>query len=260
MLESQNNYPAQTITTRQKLAVAFLLIFVMSMIGLAAYGMKKNLTESLAYSGEQGKLSDLDQTATSSDEYLKDRDTDKDTLSDYDEIKVYGTSAFLPDTDGDGIYDALELKNGTNPLCPEGKDCNNQGALFNANAGVSASSSDMANTGQQPVFTAEQLKQMEEVGGLADLKSELDKLPSTGSGQATSTGSLGQVGQVDTSAGAGLSASEKAQAQAILQGGASAANLREALLKSGIPQAQLDQITDEALLKNYQDMLGKKTQ
>ncbi len=56
-------------------------------------------------------------------EALKHRDTDGDGLSDYDELFKYGTSPYLKDTDSDGIPDNVEIKNGTNPLCPEGKTC-----------------------------------------------------------------------------------------------------------------------------------------
>jgi|GEM_PF-2462765 hypothetical protein len=43
-------------------------------------------------------------------------DTDKDGLPDYDEIKIYKTDANKADTDGDGHSDGEEVKNGYNPL------------------------------------------------------------------------------------------------------------------------------------------------
>ena len=49
---------------------------------------------------------------------LKATDTDKDTLSDYNEIYVYKTDPFNPDTDGDGFKDGAEVKNGYNPNGP----------------------------------------------------------------------------------------------------------------------------------------------
>lgn len=54
---------------------------------------------------------------------LKTKDTDRDGLSDYDEIYVYQTSAYLADSDSDGIPDPVEIARGTNPNCPEGKAC-----------------------------------------------------------------------------------------------------------------------------------------
>jgi len=56
-------------------------------------------------------------------EALKQKDTDRDGLSDYDELNAYQTSPYLPDTDSDGIPDAVELAQGTNPNCPQGKSC-----------------------------------------------------------------------------------------------------------------------------------------
>lgn len=270
MLNSQGNSNAQAITTRQKLAVAFLLSFTFLMIGMAAYSMRSNLRESLAYGGEQKKITDVEGGATSTDEYLKERDTDKDGISDFEELKAYNTSPFLPDTDGDGVNDADELKNGTNPACPEGQNCSNRSGIFNAESGTGASSTEMAGNGQQAVFTDEQLKQLQQLGQLADVESQLNN-----SGLAAGTSSLSQSGskagadlvnslssadEAAQNSASGLGVADKAQAQAILKGGASAANLREALLKAGLAKEQLDQISDDDLLKNYQAMLNKQSQ
>lgn len=54
---------------------------------------------------------------------LQSIDTDKDTLSDYDELYMYSTSPYLPDSDSDGRTDATEITEGTDPLCPEGDQC-----------------------------------------------------------------------------------------------------------------------------------------
>lgn len=43
-------------------------------------------------------------------------DTDKDGLSDYDEVRVYHTDPLNADTDGDGFKDGDEVKNGYNPV------------------------------------------------------------------------------------------------------------------------------------------------
>ena len=42
-------------------------------------------------------------------------DSDFDGLSDYEELKVYGTNPLNPDTDGDGYTDGDEVKNGYSP-------------------------------------------------------------------------------------------------------------------------------------------------
>jgi len=47
-------------------------------------------------------------------------DTDKDGLTDYDEVRVYFTNPLKPDTDDDGLCDYLEImKYGTDPLKPD---------------------------------------------------------------------------------------------------------------------------------------------
>ena len=45
-------------------------------------------------------------------------DSDGDKLSDYDEVKTYGTDPLNPDTDADGYLDGEEVLNGYNPKGP----------------------------------------------------------------------------------------------------------------------------------------------
>lgn len=54
---------------------------------------------------------------------LQNRDTDNDSLSDYDEINIYRTSPYLDDTDSDGYSDKQEIENNEDPLCPRGQKC-----------------------------------------------------------------------------------------------------------------------------------------
>lgn len=46
-------------------------------------------------------------------------DTDEDSLSDIDEVRVYLTDPLKDDTDGDGINDGREIELGTDPLVPD---------------------------------------------------------------------------------------------------------------------------------------------
>jgi len=46
---------------------------------------------------------------------LKNQDSDKDGLSDYDELYIYHTDPYNPDTDGDGYTDGYEVANGYDP-------------------------------------------------------------------------------------------------------------------------------------------------
>lgn len=72
-------------------------------------------------SPSKATLSDSELTM---EELLRDRqDTDQDGLTDISELQVYGTSPYLPDSDSDGLSDRAEIETGTNPTCPEGRNC-----------------------------------------------------------------------------------------------------------------------------------------
>ena len=57
------------------------------------------------------------------DEELKAQDSDRDGLNDFEELKVYGTSPFISDTDSDGASDKEEVDAGEDPNCPDGQVC-----------------------------------------------------------------------------------------------------------------------------------------
>lgn len=54
---------------------------------------------------------------------LQNKDTDGDSISDYDELYRYKTSPYIEDSDSDGKSDSAELKEGTDPNCPAGQAC-----------------------------------------------------------------------------------------------------------------------------------------
>ena len=54
---------------------------------------------------------------------LRNKDTDQDGLSDWDELNVYNTSPYLPDTDSDDIDDSQEIAQNGDPNCPVGENC-----------------------------------------------------------------------------------------------------------------------------------------
>lgn len=54
---------------------------------------------------------------------LRQKDTDLDGLSDYDELYIYATSPYLKDSDSDGTSDPDEIAAGTDPNCKTGEDC-----------------------------------------------------------------------------------------------------------------------------------------
>ena len=59
---------------------------------------------------------------------LEEKDSDNDTINDYDEIKFYKTDPNNSDSDGDGLSDKFEIDNLYDPLS---RDSDNDGLLDN---------------------------------------------------------------------------------------------------------------------------------
>lgn len=88
---------------------------------IAALGEKSELVSS-AESYVTELIFELQELTTKNESILKDRlgenltkDSDKDDVSDYDEINLYHTNPFAADTDGDGYIDSVEIRLGYNP-------------------------------------------------------------------------------------------------------------------------------------------------
>jgi hypothetical protein len=110
------------LSKNQKLALAGLTIFGVFVIGLWVFTLNQQIKSPLV----RASSSNAKQTTTEVNDVAKQKtqDTDGDGLSDYDELNVYSTSPYIEDSDSDGISDGVEVKNGTNPNCPQGTDCN----------------------------------------------------------------------------------------------------------------------------------------
>jgi hypothetical protein len=124
----------------QKIAVGFLLVLVLAIIAFWIWQMNQQITR--PFTAEIAPNTTATST-TDISEVLKRRDTDGDGLSDYDEIYVYHTSPYLEDSDSDGLVDLKEVEQGTDPNCPQGKDC--------SAPAVATSSSSVVDTTATPV-------------------------------------------------------------------------------------------------------------
>jgi hypothetical protein len=116
-----NQTQFNTITLEQKIGFVLLLIFGLLTVALGFLQMRNTIYNPFVakYEDKENSYSAfLDDTTL-----LQQIDTDNDTLTDYEEFEFYKTSPYLPDTDSDGINDNVEIENGTDPLCPEGDDC-----------------------------------------------------------------------------------------------------------------------------------------
>jgi len=106
----------------QRMSLISLSLVVVLAIGLSlkSFGARLRAPFNLAPATEQ-----VDVVALEAEQLLrlKVTDTDKDGLSDYDEVYAYKTSPYIPDSDSDGYTDAEEVRTGNDPNCPKGNDC-----------------------------------------------------------------------------------------------------------------------------------------
>lgn len=119
-MDDSHNTIRSILTKEQKIGFVLLLSFAILAIGLGILQIRNNIYSRFALNKEiSASIKDQVDTVDA----LRFRDTDRDGLTDFDELYVYGTSSYLPDTDGDGMADGQEVQFRTNPLCAEGTDC-----------------------------------------------------------------------------------------------------------------------------------------
>lgn len=109
----------------------FILISVLAGFGLLGglWSIKTSIEQPLAFTNTPEIKNQLtsNKNSESDEKYqlatLKNKDTDQDGISDYDELYQYGSSPYIGDSDSDGISDKDEVDNDTDPNCPEGTEC-----------------------------------------------------------------------------------------------------------------------------------------
>lgn len=186
---------------------------------------------------------------------LKQKDTDKDGLSDFDELKIYQTSPYLADTDSDGIPDKTEIDKGTDPNCPKGKSCGAE--IVNSTAGTMATNTFASPIGNIP--SVDQLMLQSLFGQNPDPKLLRDFLIKQGVDkkivEAFTDEELKTVFQEAISA---TSTPPAGGAQQFLtlpnQSSLEAKDLRDLLLKQGIPADTLKKISDQELLEMMKEI------
>ena len=166
-------------------------------------------------------------TSSFSDVRQQQQDTDGDGLSDYAELNAYATSPYLADSDGDDISDSDEVRNGTDPNCPVGKECGasraTSGELSNTQADQS---SDLRRILIESGFPAAEINAMSD----GDIQTFYQ--------------------QIFTEFGEGKTI-QQAPPQQNAAPEVTADLIREQLKAQGIPEDQLNQATDQELLELF---------
>ncbi len=111
----------QGLQKGQKIGVVLLSIFSVFAVGLGFLKIRNTMYAPFALNNGVPYTTKED---INTNEALIYRDTDKDGLNDFDELYVYITSPYLADTDSDSIDDKVEVDKGSDPLCPQGQNCN----------------------------------------------------------------------------------------------------------------------------------------
>ncbi len=192
------------------------------------------------------------------DPALKAKDTDKDGLNDYDELKVYRTSPYIADSDGDSFPDGDEVKKATDPNCPEGKTCAGQEPLASPSTDLFSalkppSSSPFAGSLGANVqlganATPAQLRAvLQQSGQIApDLLAKISDEDLLATWRATTGGASG--GDATPSSIQNSSSGTTP----------SVADMRTFLKSQGIGDEILNKVTDDQLMKIFQENMNKK--
>ncbi|MFH1187427.1 MAG: hypothetical protein V1688_01035 [bacterium] len=224
-MEEENNF--QSISNKTPLnigqkAMAAVLVFSVAIVFFfGIWQFKKTISfpfENVATS--QTQTSAGDQQQDSSIIAMQNKDTDGDGLSDYEEIYIYKTSPYLADSDSDNIDDKKEIDTGSNPNCPEGKDC-----------GVASP---------------------QEQNDASDNSSTAKDNTATDTFDFSSLNNLSDSGSLSAS---DLSNLENSASATDLFSDLSVSEIRDLLKESGLPSEVLDQLTDEQILEAYKTTL-----
>jgi len=191
-------------------------------------------------------------------EQLKNKDTDKDGLKDYDELYLYQTSPYVRDSDSDGSDDKNEVESNNDPNCPKDQNCQISQTAPLEEATIPSegelSSEDLRTTLKNMGAPANLVDAMDD----ATLQQVYDQtLAETG----TTTDQLTNTGEIPSNL-EDLAPSETSSQAITLETLQSldAAQLRTLLQQSGVDEATLSQVDDTTLEPLYQQALGEQLQ
>lgn len=126
----ESNSSTSQLSKGQKIGSSVLAVFAILLIFLWSAQLKKSISGPLSRGSDSNTLnSAIEKDSEDSEESLRNKDTDGDGLSDWDELYFYKTSPYLEDSDSDGFADKEEIDNSKDPNCPAGRDCYSEGTV-----------------------------------------------------------------------------------------------------------------------------------
>ncbi|MBI4261902.1 hypothetical protein HY624_00045 [Candidatus Uhrbacteria bacterium] len=246
------------MTTRREKTIAGILIFFAGItLVLGFFQMKKTLHAPLLFDAPKKVAVNAERNEIFSVDPQKD--TDGDGLRDSDELSRYGTSAYLADSDSDGIPDGIEIKNGTDPNCPEGKQCGVMGRNALQNAPRQARMlTDILDQDATMTQKGETLQPSTEVGSAAQLRAALKAagVPQTQLDQIDDATLLDMYRQTEEDAKKKTAVPPQTTTPQKLTG----PEIRALLKAQGMAEEELAQITDADLESLFLEGMKQKFQ
>ncbi len=207
-------------------------------IGFGGYQVKSSISYRSAATAATSTAVALDYATQPDLLGQRTKDTDNDGLSDYDELYVYGTSAYLTDSDSDGVDDKTELVKNTDPNCSYRESC-----FFDVPDDLLVSQSDVNFTSPAAQKSAQELRTFLTTSGVSaeDLATLNDADLAAAYQQA-----LQQAQTVADSGNVDISGELS---------GMSAEQLRALLLQYGVSDNILNTVSDTELLQMAQQAM-----
>jgi hypothetical protein len=225
MKADQRQFKSYRLEKSQKIAAAVLAFFAFLIIVIWSVQFKKSITQPFAYQLHQQSATNQQPAnvcpngqCNQSEKDLKNKDTDGDGLSDWDELNIYNTSPYLEDSDSDGFSDKQEINNGKDPNCPAGQNCYNQTVKNSALIKENKNENNLAADSFEQLNTAKQ--------------NALNKDSVTNS--TLNVDDLKAIKDLD------------------------AVTLRQILREAGMSQELLNQISDEDLINTWREVIDKE--
>lgn len=234
----------------EKTLSVFIVVLCLAALGLGFFQIRYKIDYRRLWQTDKTKIAE-ESTDQNDLLGLKQKDTDNDGLNDYDELYVYGTSPYLPDTDSDGFDDKREIDTNQDPNCPQGQNCFGQWPteLSGQNVDYSAIAAAQAQT-QMPT-NPDGIRQILLQSGMA--QSDLDLL--------TDDDLILALQQVLTMRQQGQSVSQTdSSGQTTLDAEAlknmSPDDLRSLLVQTGVPLNIVNGVSDLDLINLVQETFG----
>lgn len=251
---------------KQKKTIAGIFaVFGILILFLGFTQIKNKIYKPFDYLNKNNSNQDLSLQSNVNLEDLKKKDTDKDGLSDYDELYIYYTSPYLKDSDSDGILDKAEIEAKTDPNCPVGKICDKSGIFQSPTIGGEKTQEGIV---EPPALNAssnlsiEEIKQMllkngvsqEQLNQLDDQtirKAYEETVKTTGIDPTKITPNYSSNSEIPLTV-TGTNETLNLGNNPIDLQGMSVEQMRQYLLQSGMDETTLKQVDDETLKTLFQ--------